>query len=142
MGPVISYAAEIVLEIMKAKKMSKFKICDKYTAKHGEKYNAIKEKENKIYWNCIEWQMIFVSAMIHISQPNCFKKSSSLPYKLQHWELRRLSNLSKVTQWTNLELKFNSLSFLLLSFYLHTIAFQNKDIKLRNKGKYNYIEAV
>lgn len=49
MGPVISYAAEIVLEIMKAKKMSKFKICDKYTAKHGEKYNAIKEKENKIY---------------------------------------------------------------------------------------------
>lgn len=49
MGPVISYPAEIVLEIMKAKEMRKFKICDKYITIYGEKYNTIKGKESKIY---------------------------------------------------------------------------------------------
>lgn len=42
MGPFISYAAEIILEIMKPKKMRKCKICDKHATKYGEKYNAIK----------------------------------------------------------------------------------------------------
>lgn len=50
--------------------------------------------------------------------------------------------MAKVTQQANVELKFNSLSILRLSFYLHTIAFQNKDIKVRNKGKYDYFEVV
>ena len=48
-GPVISHAAENILEIMKAKEMRKFKIGDKYTAKYGQKHNAIKEKEGKQY---------------------------------------------------------------------------------------------
>lgn len=42
MGPFVSYAAEIILEVMKAKKMRKCKICDKHATKYGEKYNAIK----------------------------------------------------------------------------------------------------
>lgn len=63
-----------------------------------------------------------------------FLKSSSLFYKLENRDLGMLSNVSKVTQQVNVELKFNSLSILLLSFYLHTIAFQNKDIKWEIKG--------
>ena len=50
--------------------------------------------------------------------------------------------MSKVTQQANIQLKLNPLTLLLLSLYLHTIAFQNKGIKVRNKGKYNSIEAV
>lgn len=74
--------------------------------------------------------MIFVSAVFQTSQANYyFLKSSSLFYKLENWDVGRLSNMSRVTQQANVELKFNSLSILFLSFYLHTIAFQNKDIK-------------
>ena len=50
--------------------------------------------------------------------------------------------MPKVTQQANVQLKLSSLALLLLSLYLHTIAFQNKGIKVRNKGKYNSIEAV
>lgn len=114
--------------------MRKFKICDKYTTKYGEKYSTIKGRESKIYWGCIGWQVIFVSAIIQTSQANFFLKSSSLFYKLEKWNLGRLSNVSKVTQQANVELKLNSLTILLLSFYLHTIAFQNKDIKWEIKG--------
>lgn len=49
MGPVISHAAENILEITKTKEMRKFKIGDKYTAKYGQKHKAIKEKEGKLY---------------------------------------------------------------------------------------------
>lgn len=49
MGPDVSYVAEIILEIMKAEEMRKFKICDKYTTKYVEKYNTIKGKERDLY---------------------------------------------------------------------------------------------
>ena len=49
LGPVISHADEIILEIMKAKEMRQFKIGDKYTTKYGEKYNTIKGKGRKLY---------------------------------------------------------------------------------------------
>lgn len=63
-------------------------------------------------------------------------------YKLENRALGRLSNMPKVTQQANVQMKLSSLALLLLSLYLHTIAFQNKGIKVRNKGKYNSIEAV
>ena len=43
--------------------------------------------------------------------------------------------MPKVTQQSNVQLKLSSLALLLLSLYLHTIAFQNKGIKVRNKGE-------
>lgn len=61
------------------------------------------------------------------------------PYKSGQSELDRVGSCSRSFLKPRAEMQ-STLS--LLSFYLHTIAFQNRDIKVRNKGKYNYIGAV
>lgn len=61
------------------------------------------------------------------------------PYKSRQSELDRVGSCSRSFLKPRAEMQ-STLS--LLSFYLHTIAFQNRDIKVRNKGKHNYIGAV
>lgn len=105
-------------------------------------HNKRKEKKDTLRVYRVTDDLCF-SYYLNFTTKFYIKKNSSPPFhKLENRELGRLSNFSKVACPANVEQKCNSLSILLPNFYLHTIAFQNKDIKVRNKGKYNYIEAV
>lgn len=61
-------------------------------------------------------------------------------YKSEKSELDRVGSSSR--SFLNPMAEIQWLCMSLLSLYLYTIAFQNRDIKVRNKGKCNYIEAV